>query len=113
MLKEFRPIYFFGGIAVLLACGSIILGYPLFITFIKTGLVPRFPTAILATGLMILAFLGLTCALILDSVCTGRLEAKRVAYLAIPWNVTSHFADPVLHDRAAYRDTRGGRPHLI
>jgi glycosyltransferase involved in cell wall biosynthesis len=84
ILRELRPIYFFGAIALILAGGSLALSYPLFITFMETGLVPRFPTAILATGLMILAFLSLMCALILDNVCTGRWEAKRVAYLAIP-----------------------------
>jgi hypothetical protein len=51
---------------------------------LKTGLVPRLPTAVLATGLMVLAFLSLTCGLILDTVTRGRWEAKRMAYLAIP-----------------------------
>ena len=49
-----------------------------------TGLVPRLPTAVLATGLMVIAFLSLTCGLILDTVTRGRWEAKRMAYLAIP-----------------------------
>ena len=59
-----------------LECGSVVLEY------METVLVPRFPTAILATGLMILAFLSLACGLILDSVARGRRESKRLAYLA-------------------------------
>ena len=54
------------------------------IEYLQTGLVPRLPTAVLATGLMLLAFLSLTCGLILDTVTRGRWEQKRMAYLAIP-----------------------------
>jgi hypothetical protein len=54
------------------------------ITYGRTGLVPRFPTAILATGLMILAFLSTFCGLILDTVVRGRREVRRLAYLALP-----------------------------
>ena len=60
------------------------LGVPVVLEFLQTGLVPRLPTALLATGLMLLAFLSLTCGLILDAVSRGRKENKRLAYLAIP-----------------------------
>ncbi len=60
------------------------LSVPIFTTFLRTGLVPRLPTAILATGLMLLSFLSVFCGLILDSVARGRKEMKRIAYLAIP-----------------------------
>ena len=53
-------------------------------TYLETGLVPRLPTAILATGLMLLGFLGFTCGMILDTVTHGRLEMKRLAYLSYP-----------------------------
>ena len=52
--------------------------------YLRTGLVPRFPTAILATGLMILAFLSFTSGLVLETVTRGRKELKRLAYLTIP-----------------------------
>jgi hypothetical protein len=52
--------------------------------YFHTGLVPRFPTALLAAALMLLAFLALASGLILDTVTRGRWELKRVAYLAIP-----------------------------
>ena len=60
------------------------IGAPVVSEYLHTGLVPRLPTAVLATGLMVLAFLSLTCGLILDTVTRGRWEAKRMAYLAIP-----------------------------
>ena len=58
--------------------------YPLFVTYFETGLVPRFPTAILTSGMMILAFLSLACGVILDTVSHGRREMKRLRYLEFP-----------------------------
>lgn len=58
--------------------------YPLVETYLQTGLVPRLPTAILCSGLVILSFLSLACGLILETVTRGRLEAKRLAYLSVP-----------------------------
>ena len=83
LVREERPLLFFGNFFALLAGGSILLAWPLVITYLETGLVPRFPTAILATGMMLLAFLSATCGLILDTVTRGRLELKRFHYLAI------------------------------
>lgn len=79
-----RPLQFFGVISAAFAIMAVILAIPLFMTFMKTGLVPRFPTAILATGLMILSALSGMCGLILDTVVRGRLEVRRLAYLAYP-----------------------------
>jgi hypothetical protein len=79
-----RPVLFFGGIAALLIIAAIILSVPLVITYIETGLVPRFPTAILATGLVIVAVLSFFAGLILDTVTRGRREMRRLAYLAHP-----------------------------
>ena len=79
-----RPLQFFGAIAATFAIMAIILAIPLFFTFLQTGLVPRFPTAILSTGLMILSALNGMCGLILDTVVRGRLEVRRIAYLAYP-----------------------------
>jgi glycosyltransferase involved in cell wall biosynthesis len=84
LFKEERPLAFFSIIAGALALISLILVYPVFITYIETGLVPRFPTAILSTGLMILASLSLTCGFVLDTVTHGRREMKRLFYLSIP-----------------------------
>ena len=53
------------------------------VTYLETGLVPRLPTAVLATGLMLLAFLSGAIGLVLDTVTRGRREIKRLAYLAL------------------------------
>ncbi len=82
LVKQERPMAFFGGIAFVLAVLSLIIAYPVVVEFAHTGLVPRFPTAIAATGIMLAAFLSLTCGVILDSVTRGRWEVKRLQYLA-------------------------------
>jgi glycosyltransferase involved in cell wall biosynthesis len=79
-----RPVLFYGGFAVLLAIVALVLAAPLVVTFVETHKVPRFPTAILATGLMIVAFLSFGVGLILDTVVRGRREVRRLAYLALP-----------------------------
>ncbi|MCW3835520.1 glycosyltransferase family 2 protein [Sphingomonas canadensis] len=79
-----KPRLFFGTIAAVFALLSLAIALPLVPTYLKTGLVPRFPTAILATGLMILAFLNYFTGLILDTVVRGRREVRRLAYLAVP-----------------------------
>lgn len=77
-----RPLLFYSVAAVLLASLSVLLAIPLVITYLHTGLVPRFPTAILATGLMLLAALSFLAGLVLDTVTRGRREMRLLAYLA-------------------------------
>jgi glycosyltransferase involved in cell wall biosynthesis len=84
LLREERPMMFFSMLFALLAAVSLLLGAPVVAEYIQTGLVPRLPTAVLATGLMLIAFLSLACGLILDTVTRGRWEAKRMAYLSMP-----------------------------
>ena len=84
LLKQEQPMTTFTVIGALLLILAGALSYPIFVTFLETGLVPRFPTAILATGISLLAFLSFTSGLILDTVTRGRQEAKRMCYLAIP-----------------------------
>ena len=84
LFKEERPFAFFSIISGLLATVSLVLAYPVFVTYLETGLVPRFPTAILSTGLMILASLSFTSGLILETVTRGRREMKRLFYLSLP-----------------------------
>ena len=79
-----RPVLFFGAIAGLLTLTAVILAVPLAITYAETGLVPRMPTAILCTGLVILATLSFFAGLILDTVVRGRRELRRLAYLTFP-----------------------------
>ncbi len=84
LVRRERPLAFFSSLAVALAALGVGLSVPLFETYLDTGLVPRLPTAVLSTGLMLLSFLSLACGLVLDTVTRGRLEAKRLAYLSIP-----------------------------
>jgi len=84
LVKEERPLPFFliaGAIFIVL---GLIFGYSVVAEFVQTGQVPRLPSAILATGLMLLGFLSITCGMILDTVTHGRLEMKRLAYLRYP-----------------------------
>lgn len=80
-----RPFAYFGLIGLMFALAAVILALPLFATYLETGLVPRFPTAILATGLMLLGALSLFSGLVLDTAAQGRREAKMLAYLMTPY----------------------------
>jgi hypothetical protein len=84
LYKIERPAYFFGAITVAMWMVAIVLSIPLIITYADTGLVPRFPTAILTMGLIGLGFSSLICGLILDTVTKGRQELKHLIYLSVP-----------------------------
>jgi glycosyltransferase involved in cell wall biosynthesis len=77
-----RPLPFFAAIGVVTAATSIIFAIPIGVTFLETGLVPRLPTAVFATGLMLVAFLSIAVGLVLDTVTRGRREMKLLAYLS-------------------------------
>jgi hypothetical protein len=77
-----RPLPLFTGLGISLAIIAVGLAIPIFVTYLQEGLVPRLPTAVLSTGLMVLAFLSITCGIILDTVTRGRRELKLLAYLA-------------------------------
>jgi glycosyltransferase involved in cell wall biosynthesis len=78
-----RPLPLFGAFGIALIIISIGLAIPIVITYVQEGVVPRLPTAVLSTGLMVLAFLSIACGLILDTVTRGRRELKLLAYLAL------------------------------
>lgn len=79
-----RPVLFYGSFGVALAVTAVVLAVPLAITYAETGLVPRFPTAVLVTGMMIVAALSFMTGLILDTVVRGRREVRRLHYLSFP-----------------------------
>jgi glycosyltransferase involved in cell wall biosynthesis len=79
-----RPMAFFGICAALLASSSVAFSVPLLDVYLKTGLVPRLPTAVLSAAMMVSALLSFSCGLVLSNVSRGRHEMKRLAYLAIP-----------------------------
>ncbi|HXL67750.1 MAG TPA: glycosyltransferase family 2 protein [Xanthobacteraceae bacterium] len=76
-----RPLFFFGAIGVVEGAVAVILAEPVVATYLRTGAVPRLPTAVLATGLMVLAVIAVASGLILDTVTRGRREMKRLSYL--------------------------------
>lgn len=84
LVKEERPLQFFTIAGLFLLALAILLGVPVVGEFLRTGLVPRLPTAVLAMGVGMLAALAFACGLVLDSVSRGRKEIKRLAYLSIP-----------------------------
>jgi glycosyltransferase involved in cell wall biosynthesis len=84
LLKDERPMLFFGAIGAVAGLLSLLLGIPVVIEFIRTGLVPRLPTAVLAMGLTLIGVLCVFAGAILDSVARGRREMKRLIYLALP-----------------------------
>ncbi|HVU19821.1 MAG TPA: glycosyltransferase family 2 protein [Rhizomicrobium sp.] len=84
LVREERPLVFFSAIFLILFLFSAAVGTPVVLEYFQTGLVPRLPTALVAVGAMVLAFLSLASGLILDTVTRGRWEEKRMAYLAIP-----------------------------
>jgi len=79
-----RPVLFYGSVGALILAAALILSIPLILTYLDTGLVPRVPTAILITGMAIVATLCFFAGLILDTVTRGRREVRRLAYLSLP-----------------------------
>jgi glycosyltransferase involved in cell wall biosynthesis len=82
LYRSERPLGFFSAIGISMAIMSVGFAIPIVITYLREGIVPRLPTAVLSTGLMIIAALAITCGLVLDTVTRGRREIKLLAYLA-------------------------------
>jgi hypothetical protein len=98
LVKEERPLEFFSVVAALLASASVVLAWPLFTSYFATGLVPRLPTAVLVTGLMVLAFMSLVAGLVLDTVTHGRRELKRLYYLSLRGPTTAERRRAAAHE---------------
>ncbi|MFH8134992.1 glycosyltransferase family 2 protein [Pantoea osteomyelitidis] len=79
-----RPLAFFGIISAILFLAGILLSLPLVTYYLETGLVPRLPTALLSTGLVIISTLSFLAGLLLENVTLSRREIKRLAYLSVP-----------------------------
>lgn len=80
LLKEYRPLSFFGGIGAAGIALAFLIMIPVFVEYAQTGLVERFPTAILATGVVIVSMLSITAGVVLDSIRRMRAEIKRMFY---------------------------------
>jgi glycosyltransferase involved in cell wall biosynthesis len=105
LFRSERPQLFYSMIGAALLAVSVMLAYPLVVTFLKTGLVPRFPTAILASGIALSGLLSFCNGFILDTVTQGRREAKQLAYLATPGLGTAS------HEKARFNTTSLKRRH--
>ena len=75
LFKDYRPLKFFSLVALLFCIGGLCAGIPVVTEYLATGLVPRFPTAILAVALMFMAALSLATGFILDAV--AKVERKQ------------------------------------
>jgi hypothetical protein len=84
LVRDELPLPFFCWAALAIMALALVLGVPVVLEFLRTGLVPRLPTALLAASLAMISFLSLACGVILDAVARGRREMKRLAYLSIP-----------------------------
>jgi glycosyltransferase involved in cell wall biosynthesis len=84
LVKDERPLHFFGLSGLSLIVVAILLSIPLLVTYLETGLVPRFPTAILSAALVIVGVLSIFAGLILDMTTKTRREMKRLIYLSLP-----------------------------
>jgi glycosyltransferase involved in cell wall biosynthesis len=84
MYRALKPLQFFGVIAFALFACALALGTPLIVEYAETGLVPRFPTAVLAASIMQLSFMSLTCGIVIDAISASRREFKRMRYLDLP-----------------------------
>ncbi len=81
LLKENRPMLMFSSLAALLSLTALGISIPIINTYVDTGLVPRLPTLILATGMILLSLLSIVSGLILDSIAKARIESKRLVYI--------------------------------
>ena len=84
LVKQERPLQSFGLTGAALLIIGLALGLPVVLHFLHSGMVPRLPTALLATGLVLASSLSFVCGFVLEQVARGRQELKRLAYLSIP-----------------------------
>jgi hypothetical protein len=84
LVQQERPLQSFGTTGAALLAVGLVLGMPVVLEYLGTGMVPRLPTALLATGLVLASSLSFVCGLVLEQVARGRKELKRLAYLSIP-----------------------------
>ena len=84
LLKETRPLVFYSIFAALFWTAGLVLMFPVILTWLETGLVPRLPTAVVSTGMFVIGFMMAGCGLILDSVSRSRVDQKRILFLSVP-----------------------------
>lgn len=115
LLREDRPVQFFGALAAVLAAGAVILFVPVLQEYSATGLVPRLPTFVLSTVCGMLACLSLSVGLLLGTMTRGRREVKRLHYLSIaaPWSKPQEGADALPRAAVSAPPSRGAAGELL
>jgi glycosyltransferase involved in cell wall biosynthesis len=113
LARETRPMLVYGSLAFGFAALALILTLPIFRTYLATGLVPRFPTAILATGLMLLSAVSLTCGLILQSLTLFRIEQKRILYLGLAGPPSADDAFSAEQEARSANQAQSANPPMI
>ena len=84
LVRDLHPVRFFSAIGAVFALAALGLGIPLFLTWLESGLVPRFPTAILCVGLGLIACGAFLAGLVLDGVSQSLRQAKLLEYMRYP-----------------------------
>jgi glycosyltransferase involved in cell wall biosynthesis len=84
LVRHERPMVFFGVIALALSLLSIVFGVPVLAAYLRTGLVARFPTAILSMGFMFAAMGSVFSGIMGDAITRGRREVRMLAVLSQP-----------------------------
>ena len=84
LYRDVRPLQFFGVLAALLAVSALSMFYPILHTYVEAGMVPRFPTLIVLTAMLVLSVVFITCGIILDGIANSRRAVQRMAYMAYP-----------------------------
>jgi len=82
LFKDIKPMQFYTMLGAISGALSLVFGIPVVIEYFETGLVPRFPTAILAASLATIAFISLWTGVIVGAIKKTRLDIKRLAYLS-------------------------------
>lgn len=113
LAKETQPLRFFGLFAGLFLAASVFFGLPVLAEYAETGLVPRLPTWVLSVGLLMLSMLLGVTGLVLDSVSRGRAEAKRTAYLRIPFLRAGQLSAAGMEPAAGFASPAPSQPHLL
>lgn len=94
LTRHERPIYFFGLISTLLMLVSVALAIPVLVQYLQTGMVPRMPTLIVASFLVMISCLLFLGGLVIDGTRKSRHETSRLAYMRHPAVRGTYVTDP-------------------
>lgn len=100
LTRHERPIYFFGLLSALLMWVAVLLAIPVLVQYLQTGMVPRMPTLIVASFLVMISCLLFLAGLVIDGTRKSRHEASRLSYMRYPAIRGTYVQDPQHHPEA-------------